>query len=244
MLHVPDLAPEEQQGLEGGVDLFVGRAFSLHATAFDQRASGLIQQVSVVAPGADTLPGHGGTGNPLGRRITYELQNVGVIANRGAELEASWRDGPFALAGTFTRVDSRVRQLARGYTGDLRPGDRMLEVPARTMGLDASWTAARWSATLGTSRAMDWTNYDRLALAQAYTSGTRQTRELVGAQLRTFWRTYPGVTHLQASATRELTRGLGINLTGDNLLDQQRGEPDDATVLPGRMLSLGVRARF
>ncbi|AHG89336.1 TonB-dependent receptor plug [Gemmatirosa kalamazoonensis] len=239
---VPDLAPEEQRGVEGGVDLYVGRAFGVHATAFDQRASGLIQQVSIIAPGADTLPPRGG---PAGaRRITYALQNVGVITNRGVELEATWRAGPLGLAGTFTRVDSRVRQLALGYTGDLRPGDRMLEVPARTLGVDASWSAPRWAATLGASRAFDWTNYDRLRLAQAYTSNAHEARELVGAPLRAYWRTYDGVTHLRASVARDVVAGFGIVLAGDNLLDRQRGEPDDATVLPGRTLSLGVRARF
>jgi glucose-1-phosphate thymidylyltransferase len=33
-------------------------------------------------------------------------------------------------------------------------------------------------------------------------------------------------------------------LGGDNLLDRQRGEPDDATVMPGRSVSLGIRAKF
>ncbi|MBV9879746.1 MAG: TonB-dependent receptor plug domain-containing protein, partial [Gemmatirosa sp.] len=247
---LPDLEPEEQQGFEGGLDLFAGRFAAFHVTGFDQLASGLIQQVSYV-PG--NTPGSGGMGNPGGgmggpgqnvRRLAYELQNVGEITNRGLELEGVWRNGPLSLAGTFARVDSRVRRLAAGYTGDLRPGDRMLEVPARTIGLDASWSRPRWSAGIGTSRAFDWTNYDRVALAQAYTSNARQSRELVGAQLRTFWRTYPGVTHLHANASRDFATGFAAVLSGDNLLDNQRGEPDNATVLPGRTITLGVRARF
>jgi iron complex outermembrane receptor protein len=31
-------------------------------------------------------------------------------------------------------------------------------------------------------------------------------------------------------------------LTGENLLDLQRGEPDNATIVPGRTVLLGVRA--
>jgi iron complex outermembrane receptor protein len=200
--------------------------------------------VSVVSAGADSGRGGPPFGPGAQRRIAYELQNVGVIANRGVELEGSWRAGPLGVSGTFTRVDSRVRQLARGYTGDLRAGDRMLEVPARTFGLDASWNAPRWSATVGASRATDWTNYDRIALAQAYTSGLHQGPDLVGAGLRRFWVTYPGVTHLRFSLARDVAAGFGVVLSGDNLLDEQRGEPDDATVLPGRTLSLGVRAKF
>ncbi len=41
----PDLAPEEQSGVEVGADLLLGRAFALHLTRFDQLASGLIQRV-------------------------------------------------------------------------------------------------------------------------------------------------------------------------------------------------------
>src|SRR5205814_172044 len=36
----PNLAPEEQSGFEGGVDLLVGRHFETHLTRFDQRAFG------------------------------------------------------------------------------------------------------------------------------------------------------------------------------------------------------------
>ena len=100
------------------------------------------------------------------------------------------------------------------------------------------------STSLGLARAFDWTNYDRIALAQAYASSSRQTRELVGAQLRTFWRTYPGVTHLHGSAARDLTPAIAAVLSGDNLLDRQSGEPDNATVLPGRTVTFGIRARF
>jgi iron complex outermembrane receptor protein len=33
-------------------------------------------------------------------------------------------------------------------------------------------------------------------------------------------------------------------LTADNLLDRQRGEPDNLTIVPGRTLLLGLRAAF
>ena len=65
-----------------------------------------------------------------------------------------------------------------------------------------------------------------------------------GAGLRAYWREYEGVTRLRASLTRDLSRGLSVVATGENLLDAQRGEPDDVTVVPGRTLSLGARVRF
>ena len=227
------LAPEEQSGFESGVDAFIGRAFALHVTRFDQHAFGLIQPVKVVST-LMPFPNDGSTGREL-----YVLQNVGEISNRGWELESSVSAGQLSLSGTISLVESRVRQLALDYAGDLRAGDRMLGVPARTGGLTASWLAPRWSASITTTRATDWMNYDGLALAAAATTGP-----IVGQQLRQYWRSYPGVTRLDASATRRLFGGLTFVLTGRNLLDVQRGEPDNITVVPGRTITAGVQAKF
>ena len=227
------LAPEEQSGFESGVDAFIGRAFALHVTRFDQHAFGLIQPVKVVST-LMPFPNDGSTGREL-----YVLQNVGEISNRGWELESSVSAGQLSLIGTISLVESRVRQLALDYEGDLRAGDRMLGVPARTGGLTASWLAPRWSASITTTRATDWLNYDGLALAAAATTGP-----IVGQQLRQYWRSYPGVTRIDASATRRVFGGLTFVRTGRNLLDVQRGEPDNITVVPGRTITAGVQAKF
>jgi iron complex outermembrane recepter protein len=232
------LAPERQSGIEAGVELLVGRVITFQATRFDQVASGLIQRVAIDAE-ADPASG------PGPRHVTYALQNVGEITNRGWELEASGERGPFALHGTLSLVDSRVRRLAAGYTGDLQPGDRMLEVPARTASLTASWTGARWFGSLTASRASDWVNYDRLALAWAVVSDQRPASpDQMGAWLRSFWRTYDGVTRLRLTTSRDLRRGVALVLTGENLLDRQLGEPDNVTILPGRTITAGIRAAF
>ncbi|HEX6630014.1 MAG TPA: TonB-dependent receptor, partial [Gemmatimonadaceae bacterium] len=231
------LAPEQQAGVEAGADLFVGRALTLRVTRFDQRASGLVQSVAV--PQLELLDG---SVRP-GRAVLYELQNVGEVSNRGWELEGTAARGPFALAGAVTFVQSRVERLRTGYSGDLRPGDRMLEVPARTVSLTASWEDARTFVSLGVARAADWINYDRLSLVDDLADHPEASAP-VGAQLRDYWRRYDGVTRLRAAASRDLGRGLALLLTGDNLLNRQLGEPDNVTIVPGRTVTLGLRASF
>ena len=82
--------------------------------------------------------GAGGGGGPNdGRRIAYELQNVGEITNRGWEVSGSAGARGLTVSTAYAFVDSRVRRLAERYTGDLRPGDRMLEVPERTFSATA-----------------------------------------------------------------------------------------------------------
>jgi iron complex outermembrane receptor protein len=240
-LQARTLDPEEQSGVETGFDLIFGQRLSLQVTRFDQRATGLIQRVAVAQKMAATTPAD--PTHPAKHRMSYALQNVGQITNRGWEMEASSELGPLSLSGALSLVGSRVDRVAVGYTGELRPGDRMLEVPARTLALSAAWTGRSWYASLSAQRAADWINYDRLGLARELASGT-DPEELVGLRLRDFWRQYEGITHVNATASRDLSGTLQVVVSGENLLDVQRGEPDDVTILPGRTLTFGVRAEF
>ena len=230
-----NLEPEQQDGIEAGFDLAIGRDFNLQVTRFDQTASGLIQRVAIAS--------HSSTMFDRPQPVAYQMQNVGEVANNGWELQATWQHGPLALAGTLSLVDSRVEQVSASYTGDLQSGDRMLSVPAQTIGLMAAWTGTRWSTSLSASRASDWINYDRVALASAY-AASEPGEQLLGSDLRSFWRPYDGFTRLRAVVSHEVRRGLLLTLTGDNLLDYQIGEPDNATITPGRTVSIGFRTSF
>jgi len=230
----PELAPEVQSGIEAGFDLSWKRTLSMQLTRFDQTTSGVIRQIGL----ADSA---GVTAGPNQYR---GVQGFGSIANRGSELQASARRGPLAVRASMSLVDSRVSSLSGEYAGDLIEGDRMLAVPAKTIGLSASWTAARWSTSLAAYRAADWINYDRIALARAFAAGPAAGTPLKPLQLRDYWREYQGNTHLRATFTRELRSGMTLLFRGDNLLNLQVGEPDNSTVVPGRTLSLGLRASF
>jgi len=228
-----ELSAEEQTGTELGIDVVMRRGLSVNVTRFDQRASGLIQQVAVE-----------GTQSSGPRRMSYELQNVGAISNSGWELEATSKVSRLSATGALTFVDSRVGLLSPTYTGDLREGDRMLQVPATTASFNLAWDAQRWTTSIGGSRAFNWINYDELKLANDWLSDSRPTRDLLGPSLRQYWRRYNGGFRLRASLSRDLRRDLSFELTGDNLLNYQRGEPDDITIVPGRTILTGLRLKF
>lgn len=248
--HRLSLSPEEQSGVEAGVDFFLGKFLGLQVTRFDQLASGLIQRVAYTYAGTQTEGRP--TGNvaqsepvrPEDRHIEYTFQNVGEITNRGWELKGDVTVAALSLGGTFSTVDSRVRRVARGYTGDLRVGDRMLDVPAKTGSVTAAVSGSSWTGSLTASRSWDWINYDGVALAGAFSNSTQTDAALVGQELRNYWLRYSGVTRLRASMGRNLFRGLGFTLSGENLLNRQHGEPDNITVVPGRTLSFGLKARL
>lgn len=232
----PALAAEEQAGTEAGLDLRVGRQLGLHVTRFDQLVTGLIQTVTISNPS--------GNPNSASRSSWYQLQNVGEISNQGWESQATLSLGSVQLSGAATVVDSRVRRVSTTYTGDLRVGDRMLAVPARTLSGTLAWSHGSWYLSSTMARASDWVNYDRLSIASQLVSGAIDAEDLTGAQLRAFWKTYPGSTRLRATASRGLWRGVMLTFTGENLLGHQRGEPDTITIVPGRTISVGLRARF
>ena len=232
------IAAETQRGTEAGLDLYVGRSLALRATRFDQVASGLIQRV---ATAVDTTWRNGSYGP---REVYYSLENVGKISNRGWELDGTFTRSMLTLSGSLSGVQSIVRQLDPGYTGDLRKNDRMLEVPARTASLTAALTGDRWLASVTASGAADWINYDRIGLAYSVVHDTRPAGQPLGDWLRSYWHRYNGVTRLRAAVSRQLTPSLAAIATGENLLDYQRGEPDNVTIVPGRTLSLGIRAAF
>lgn len=228
----PSLGPESQSGTEAGFDLLFHRALSMQVTRFDQHVTGLVQQVAIATDSSYEF-----------RHVTYALENVGEIANSGWELGATANVSRLAVTGALSFVDSRVTKVASGYTGDLRTGDRMLEVPARTGSLRLSWLDQHWFASLGASRALDWINYDELALTQAFAASTRP-HEQFGAQLRQYWRRYNGGLHVRASVSRDIRDMFSVELSAENLLNYQRGEPDNITVLPGRTIMSGVRVKF
>lgn len=217
------LEPEAQAGFEFGADLRLGGSLMVSLTRFDQRASNLIQPVVAQAPN--------------GRGHSFRLENLGAIDNTGWELETRVSRGSLSVTGALGLTESVVSRLAAGYRGDLRAGDRVLQVPAHTASLGASWLGRGWTSSMTVARAGNWINYDWMGLASA-------ERTPQGAELRQYWLRYPGVTRLGATFTREVSSAFELIASGENLLGQQRGEPDNLTVVPGRTLRAGIRARF
>ena len=81
-------------------------------------------------------------------------------------------------------------------------------------------------------------------IASAFQNQTHTLGEFWGAQLRTYWRKYEGVTRLGGNFAYALGGGISLNLHGENLLDYQTGEPDNITVVPGRTITGGLKISF
>ena len=235
-----DYEPEEQVGTEVGVDLLFGKTFFLHATRFDQRASGLVQPITSISSNRVN-------GQPV-RLLGYSFENLGAIDNRGWEFQGSGSVGRVRVAGSFTLASSEVARVALGYRGDLRVGDRMLDVPARTMSLTTTWFESRWNASATLARAENWIGYDRIAIAAALEPasalGEPEASESRPLRLRNYWRRYGNSTRLRANFSYNASSQFALEFGGDNLLNVQSGAPDNATLIAGRTITFGLRTNF
>jgi outer membrane receptor protein involved in Fe transport len=216
----PMLAPESQAGVEGGVDVYRGDAFALSLTAFDQRAEGLIQHV---------------TRDPRSTSPSVQQQNVGRISNRGGEAQGSLRVGPISAEGSYARVSSVVRALARSYTGELQVGDRVPEVPSWTGHLALTMRRGRSSGTVGADLLGDWVGYDWLSYYTALSDGTTAP-----ASLRPFWLDYPATARVHALFADAPSERFDWFVKVENLGNRQRDTRDNLAIVPGRTVSVGV----
>ncbi len=220
----PELAPESQSGVELGFDAYFGDRGSLKLTRYEQLAEGLIQQVMVDAASHPRV---------------VQQQNIGTIRNAGWEAEGNGSLGWISLLANYARTDSRVQSIAPRYTGTLRPGDRMLEVPDWTASATAIAGGSERSMSLGFWRVGSWTNYDWIAL---YTAVLKQDPNR--GPPRSYWIRYPGFTQIRASARERLGGVVEIFVRGDNLTNVQNAGRDNLHVNTGRTLMLGLSARY
>jgi iron complex outermembrane receptor protein len=212
----PALEPETQSGFEGGLEWFAGDYAMLSLTGYTQVARGLIQQV-------------------IQDRRTIKYENVGQIANRGAEIEGQLRHGNMRANGTFSLTDSRVKALSARYSGDLRVGDRVPEVPASSGSISLSWDIGRATLTAGSVYIGPWTGYDWSRYVGDEVQGDSIN------MLRNYWRDYPSIVRPYLSVSHVLNRDVEWFGRIDNLTNIQRYERDNLQVTAGRTMTVGLR---
>ena len=216
----PQLAPEAQSGVEGGIDISANERLAISLTAFDQRAEGLIQHV---------IP------NPRLAPTTIQQQNVGEISNRGGDADVSIDAGVASVEVGVAAVASEVRALAKTYSGDLRVGDRVPEVPSWSGHGAVSANVGSLRATAGLTYRGSWTGYDWVSYYSALALGAEPP-----ASMRVYWARYPSTTRPYVMVSRRAGAKLDWFVRVDNLTNQQRDTRDNLQVTAGRTISAGL----
>ncbi len=126
----PALAPERMKGAELGIDLTPAQGVSLRATAFTNKLTDAIGNVTL-AQGPGTFPGVGFVAGAYRQRV-----NIDAVRSNGLELDARIDRGDWRLAASYAYTDARI--IGTGTAAAL-DGLRPAQVPAHTASGTLGW---------------------------------------------------------------------------------------------------------
>jgi len=220
----PNLGPERQRGVDGGIELYFGQKASLAATYYNQRAIDLIQLVTVPPPPGDTLP-------------TSQYQNIARVGNQGWEFEGSLTAGLIHLVGTYSITHSTVQQLAPGYpAGGYQVGDPILAVPHSSAGATATYSPLSGTRlTASVTYIGHWIENDYLALFGFYFGG-----QPYRGSTRGYWMQYPAVTKFAIGISQQLAKSIGAFVRFENLGNNLRYEANNYNIPMSRSVMVGA----
>ncbi len=217
----PVLAPERQDGGDGGVDLEFGNSGSLSVTYYNQRAHDLIIHEQV--------------GSKQGTTI-FQYQNIGEIKNEGLEISGTVTLPPVRLTGEYSYTSSKIVKLGGDTTGSYRVGDQAQLVPLTSGGMTMNATPWRGGDIgVGGTYVGYWTSMDVVKQALPADSLLTPRQEL---------KRWPGFVKLRFTIDQQLSRRVSGWVSVDNLTDNHAVEQFATFVTPGRTTSLGLRVLY
>jgi outer membrane receptor protein involved in Fe transport len=223
----PHLGPERQSGVDVGVDADIGSIGSIGLTYYDQIARDLVQQI--VLGGSPNQP-------------IAQFQNVGRIRNTGWEFDANVKHGPVGAHATLSVTYSTVEALGPNYTGDLRVGDQVLQVPKTSGGLSLTYEPWRGCELFGQVRYVGrWTSYDYTAL-DAYLYG--YVYHPAPVSYRVFWESFPAFGKGNIGIHQSLTKNIAVLLDIYNVTNSPAVEQQQQFATTGRTTVLRVAMHY
>jgi outer membrane receptor protein involved in Fe transport len=218
----PLLAPQRQEGVDGGIDLTFGTTGVLSVTYYTQVAKDLIQRVLLDASSSPQV---------------LQWQNVARVKNTGWEFEGRVRTGLVLFSAQYAITNSAIQDLGPNYTGDLRVGDRPLQTPHVTGGATASLTAFRGTRlSAGFTYVGSQTNYDYLAQFRCF-AGTGPCLPT----LRDYQVVYPSYARINLAIEQRITPLVTGFVSVTNLANNMADEVNNQIPPRGRVTMAGFR---
>lgn len=249
----PDLAPEFQQGGEGGVDLYFGSRASLGVTRYNQTVDGLISRVFPADSARSFAPSDfSDRAYPDGYGYIYqeEYLNVGSIRNQGWELQGNVNIGPFNTRGTYSWTKSRIIGITPRYRSVLtgsqfQVGSPFEFIPEHTWALIFSYAHLASTMSLAINGIGPLYTRDELS----YLVSPSQVRVRANTSLR--WDvpgTYRGMNDRYAMANFNVSHAFSSRVTAimqvDNLTNFYTNDRDARYAVVGRQTRFGARVKW
>lgn len=151
----PALNPERMKGAEIGIDWKPADAVTLRATAFTNRLTDAIGNVTL-GRGPGTFPGVGfvAAGGAYRQRV-----NIDAVRSNGVEIDANAQAGDWRLSASYAYTDARVKGTGAALAlNGLRPA----QVPVHTASATLGWRSVSATARYVSAQFEDDSNSRRL----------------------------------------------------------------------------------
>jgi outer membrane receptor protein involved in Fe transport len=169
---------------------------------------------------------------------TYIYQNIGRVQNRGWEFEASANVWRFNLRGSYSAIDSRIRQVNASYIGSYEVGDKLRNIASTTTGLSISYAFMHTTATLDINHLGA-----SLGTNQAF-ADQRSKARLFPVSASASPVAFPPFTRYNLNATQDVTPHVALFTSILNAFNNTTGDWTNNTDVIGRRATVGLRLRF
>jgi len=254
----PDLAPEFQQGGEGGLEIYAGTRGSVSVTRYNQTVDGLV----VMIPGIDSVrsllpypPMYMYSGvldaNGYGYYRQYQNLNVGSIRNQGWELKGTINTGPFTHTATYSWTKSRIIGVAPSFRDRLRDypeyavGASFSFLPEHTMAFGTTYARAGTTVSINVSgTGFLYRDSDALSQATDYSIRLRSNAIPRTSMPFPYRATAKGYALADLNASHRLSSHVDVVLQMQNATNSYHN--DESILYPsmGRQTRVGVRTRW
>jgi len=249
----PDLLPEQQQGGEGGLEMYFGTRASLVVTRYNQTVDNLILQPIVDSVRSLKF-------DPLGRcgfdpdycRYLYTSQtknlNIGSVRNQGWELQGTVTTGPVTTKGTYSWTKSRVLGITPAYRRlfpQYVPGAVFQGAPEHTYALSVQYAVA--SNTVSLDLQGQGKVYGSFDFSPLGTSIVYRRLDAVGPRHdlpSPFIGANPSYVMADLNAAHRLASYVDGTLQIQNLSNYYRPDAGAYSTVIGRQSKLGLRIRW
>jgi outer membrane receptor protein involved in Fe transport len=253
-LENPDLAPEFQQGGEGGLELYFGRRGSLVVTRYNQTVDNLLD--APVVDSARTLFPVSYSSNPSGYAYTsqYQYLNMGSVRNQGWELQGNVVTGPLTTRGTYSWTKSRTIGINPKYLSQFsfigypqyHKGATFRYLPEHTWAVDVTYATARTTVGLavnGVGRLMTGTDELKMQHLDGRIRLRQNNWKYSGARI--YMDHTNGYAMADLNVSRRLSDRFEITAQVQNLTDRYLNEWGGApSAAIGRQTKAGARIRL
>jgi len=245
------LLPEQQQGGEGGLELYLGNRASLTVTRYNKTVDNLIQQA--VVDSVDALPAvrvsRGWKPWQVHMPIS-EYLNLGSIRNQGWEMTGTTNLGAITTTGTYSWNKGRLIGITPRFRKQFPQyvvGSAFATIPEHTYALDVAYVHSKTRIALNLQGQGSAVASDARTVLETTRTNRRLDSDLPLMPFNIpaiYSEVYPGFALANLNVSHRFATWAEGLLDVTNVTDSYKSDIGPTEAQAGRTTSIGMRLRF